>query len=166
MKKILKISVYVFLAVMLNGCFLFKHGNYSRGQESQGRQNIAPLIEQLSKYNIRVLRRDKFVFLVLPNKKFFISNAANFTCDAYKALDLILSFSNFYKGSSIAVIGCFEDEYNSFGRALAQERAHKIVQFLWRSKVYANFIYEDDKSQVVYDNKVLSDCILIEFMDF
>ncbi|MDR1057024.1 MAG: hypothetical protein LBL17_00355 [Coxiellaceae bacterium] len=166
MKKFFKIFSYSFLTLMLSGCFMLKHGNYTKSQNLQNKQNVAKLVDKLAKYDVLVLRRGNSVILALPNKRFFMSSSANFTYHANRALDLILGFASYYEGMSIAVTGCFKDEGDNFARALAIERSHKIVQYLWKCKTPANFIYVGNKNKFFCDGQTLSDYMFIEFVDF
>jgi len=156
MKEILKIWCWIFLAIVLCGCYTDK-------AIVQDRQNFARIVRQLSGCNVRVLKRDKSVVLVLPFRNFFVDNSANFIPKGYQTFDLIYSFANFYRGSTIAVTGCSKREYSSHDKLLVLERSRRIVQQLCKYKISANFIYADIENNAFCNKKFLRNSMLIEF---
>jgi outer membrane protein OmpA-like peptidoglycan-associated protein len=168
MKNFLAILGGIFLMVTLASCVTSRPSSYPRGPESQYWYNVAILSKKLSKYNVGVISHDKTVALVLPNQSFFVGSSANFTDKAYKILDLVLSFSSYHRGTVIAVSGYSSkgECSDSFDNALNLERAHRVMKQLWNAKTSANLVYSDGESKGFYGKVFLTNCILIEFVDF
>jgi len=163
--KALKIIFLIMLTVLLSGCFT--RMVYQTDSEIQKPQaQISLLNKQLIAYDISILQDKDSMVLVLPNKKLFNSNSANFTQEAYKVLDLILELTSYYEKSVISVKGVAGVNYaNALNAAIATERAHKVVSYLWRSGIDASFMYANGSSAIVVKNKksFLTDCVVINF---
>ncbi|CAL7959959.1 Outer membrane protein [Gammaproteobacteria bacterium] len=163
--KVLKIIFFIMLATLLSGCFT--GAIYQSDAEIQKPQaQISLLNKQLIAYDIRILQDEDSMVLVLPNKKLFNSNSANFTQEAYKVLDLILELTSYYEKSVISVRGVAGvDCVDALSITMVAERAHKVVQYLWKSGIDASFMYADGSNAIVIKNKksFLTDCVVISF---
>jgi outer membrane protein OmpA-like peptidoglycan-associated protein len=173
MENFLKVAVFVLLSATLSGCSTVGNSQAStrNSSKSLALQNIPFLSKKLSKYNARVFQDDNLAMVVLPNEKFFRDNSANFTNDAYRALDLILSLCSYYETSSVSVMGYSKDYADyELGKALAIERAHRVVNYLWRSGINANFVYADGRNLTFKKEKngqdIFPDCTLIKMYKF
>jgi len=163
--KVLKIIFFIILATLLSGC-LTKVVYQADAEIQKPQAQISLLNKQLISSNIRILQDKDSMVLVLPNKKLFNANSANFTQEAYKILDLILELTSYYEKSVISVKGVAGVNYiDALGITMATERAHKVVQYLWRSGIDASFMYADGSNAIVFKNKksFLTDCVVINF---
>lgn len=163
--KVLKNIFFIILVTLLSGCFT--RVVYQADSEIHKPQaQISLLNGQLIAYGVSILQDDDSLVLVLPNKKLFNSNSANFTQKAYKILDLILELTSYYEKSVISVKGIAGvNRVDAFGAAIAAERAHKVVRYLWRSGIDASFMYASGSSAIVVKNEksFLADCVVINF---
>jgi hypothetical protein len=157
--KALKIIFFVILATLLSGCFTGIVYQADAEIQKPGAR-ISLLNKQLIAYDIGILKDVDSMVLVLPNKKLFNANSANFTQEAYKILDLILELTSYYEKSVISVKGVA-----GAGITMTAGRAHKVVQYLWRSGIDASFMYADSNNAILIKNKklFLTDCIVISF---
>ncbi len=164
MKRFFKLSSVVFLMFVLSGCSVPSHHSSGSSAATQAKKNVRLLSRKLSGYNVHAFQNANLLKLTLPNNVFFNKDSANFTVNAYEALDLVYSLSNYYKESSIAVIGYYlgsGDE--SIDKALATERARKVAQQLWKARIDSNFVYASGTGVDVYDSrKSVSDCVVVE----
>jgi outer membrane protein OmpA-like peptidoglycan-associated protein len=147
MKVFLKV-VFVFgIMGVLTGCFSQSYNGSNiklRAGDFKNNYNASAIGERLAKYNVRFFQEERRLSLLLPNKDFFVKNSANFTGNAYTALDLIFGLISYYQDPTVVVNGYFKDARNVvFTKALAAERARRIMKYLWKSGVYSNYIYTD-----------------------
>lgn len=142
MSNFIKTVILVLLTAELFGCSSVASNHRTYLQEN----NIALYSQKLSEHNVHVFHQSNGVILVLPKKGFFIDGSANFTDAAYDVLELIFDLLSYYEESSIAITGYTRDIYDQgVSKALAVERAHRIMQYLWRAGVNSKFIYADGK---------------------
>lgn len=135
--KWLKAIIFIIFTIFLFGCSSTRC--LDTGQVAQ--MQINALTKKLAFYDVKMLCSDNSVSLVLPNKIFFNSGSANFTDDAYEALNLISDLANYYDKSVVAVTGSAGLDITAWGKAIAAERAHKVVSYLWRQGIDASFMY-------------------------
>jgi len=163
--KALKIIVFITLTILLVGCY--SHVVYQVDSEIQKPQaQISLLNEQLAAYDIRIIQNSDSMVLVLPNKTLFNSKSANFTQEAYKILDLIFDLTSYYEKSVISVMGFTKaNSIDALDTTIAAERAHKVVQYLWRSGIDASFMYADGTNVPIIKNNKLpfTSCVVINF---
>lgn len=154
----LKIIVFVMLTTLLGGCY--SHVVYQVDSEIQKPQaQIGLLTEQLAAYDVHIIQNNDSMVLVLPNKILFNSKSANFTRKAYKVLDLIFDLTSYYEKSVISVMGFTEaNSIDTFDTIVAAERAHRVLQYLWRSGIDASFMYADGTNATLFTN-----CVVINF---
>jgi outer membrane protein OmpA-like peptidoglycan-associated protein len=164
MKKFFKLSAAVFLMFILSSCSAPSPRGGGNSPAASAKKNVRLLSRKLSGYNVHAFHNTNLLKLTLPNDVFFTKDSANFTANAYEALDLVHSLSNYYKESSVAVTGYYlgrGDE--SIDKALATERARKVAQQLWKARIDSNFVYASGTGVDVYDSrKSVSDCVVVE----
>jgi len=143
-------NVFIILLVpVLYGCSTSGYDrNGSVSRESQAKTNFMALSKKLPRYNVDVYRADNSVYLLLPSRHFFTVRSANFTKNAYEALQVILLLSDCCKTASSVTVTAY---YNNIGgsrfdRALAVERARRVVEYLWQAGIDTTFIYADGKN--------------------
>ena len=141
--NIFKIIIFAILTIFLSG---FLSSCHSVGS------NINSLEKRLAYQQVRVVKNNNYIFLVLPNRVFFNSNSANFTDQAYKTLDLVFELTDRYEKSVIFAKGFAKNS------TMAAERAHRVAQYLWKSEVNTSFIYSD----VGYMPEI-KNCVVIGF---
>lgn len=165
MRNLLKFIVVVFLTLFFCGCHHNRYDYYRDSGSHQVKENLAKLKQDLSRYEVVVLNDSNCSQLVLPSKKFFVNGSANFTPEAYAALDLILSFASYHKEASVAIAGYYQTRgLEEFSQALALKRVQKIADYLRHSKIYNNFIYAYGKNDVFKTETVISaDCVVVQF---
>jgi outer membrane protein OmpA-like peptidoglycan-associated protein len=162
--KALKIIVCVVLGAFLFGCAKTIYQADSTIQTPQAQ--ISLLNKRLNSYNVRIIHDMDSMFMFLPNKTFFNSNSANFTDEAYRALDLVAELTRSYEKSVISVVGFTEDSFaDAISKTMAAERAHKVVQYLWKQEIDASFVYANGKSMhMIGSGKLdLNDYVVISF---
>jgi outer membrane protein OmpA-like peptidoglycan-associated protein len=163
--KALKIIIFITLTTLLVGCY--SNVVYQTDSEIQKPQaQIKLLNEQLAAYDVRIIQNSDSMVLVLPNKTLFNSKSANFTKAAYKILDLIFDLTSYYEKSVISVMGFTKaNSVDALDTAVAIERAHKVVQYLWRSGIDASFMYADGTNvPIIKNNKLFfTSCVVINF---
>ena len=152
--KWLKVVTFIILIIFLFGCL--PRTRYC-GVEQDALMQINSLQKKLAFYDVRILSNDAAVNLVLPNKVFFNPGSANFTDDAYEALNLISSLANYYDKSVVVVTGSAGLDFTAIGKTMAAERAHKVVSYLWRQGINASFMYADSA------NLQYANCVIISW---
>ncbi|EKE01390.1 MAG: outer membrane protein [uncultured bacterium] len=164
--KTLKHIVFIGFFVFLFGCSTKTVYQAKSTLQTSPQAQISLLDKRLIAHNVRVIQDNDSVVLVLPNKTMFNNNSANFTDEAYKVLDLIFGLTKYYEKSVISVTGFTENSRNDdLNKAMAAERAHRVVQYLWNLKIDASFMYAGARNMsVAKNNKLfLTDCVVINF---
>ncbi|MEI8054398.1 MAG: OmpA family protein [bacterium] len=164
--KVLKIIFFVISTTLLSGCY--NGVVYQTDAEIYSPQaQISLLNKRLVAYDVRILQDKDSLVLVLPSKELFNSseelfgsNSANFTQEAYKVLDLILELASYYEKSVISVKGfAGVNCADALSLTIAAERAHKVVQYLWKSGIDSSLMYADSSNAI----SSLTDCVVISF---
>ncbi|MBU0743832.1 MAG: hypothetical protein KKE11_00460 [Gammaproteobacteria bacterium] len=168
MKNFLKAVTFVLTTIALIACSTSNNDSFARSQTAKERQSISVLRDKLLENNVRIFKYANSIALILPNKNFFIGDSANFTDNALEALDLIFILSGYDKGVTVSIMGYSSKNYqDQIGKALARERAHRVMKYLWRAGIHANFVYADGKKMIFSDKKdILNNCTLLEFKNF
>ncbi len=148
------------MVLLLCGCSV-KTIYFFDSKEQDRRRQVMAVHKKLLSYKVDITRDKEYIILSLPNKELFNYSSANFSNTAYKILDLILSLTKYYEVSVVSVIG-YHAENSKHGGYLFAERAHKVVQYLWKSGIDANFLYSTENS-VPIDRNVFKSCIVITF---
>jgi outer membrane protein OmpA-like peptidoglycan-associated protein len=172
--RILKIIIFINLLPFLSGCFAEKVDIYnSKMQEDFAFEsallNIDTLSKKLISYHVKIIKENDSILLLLPNKKIFNSDSANFNKKMYEILNLILELTNYYEKSVISVIGFTRPGATDiYSKALAAERAHRVVNYLWGHGIDANFMYSDAigipiTTFTTSKEFILTDCVGINF---
>lgn len=165
--KTLKIITLIITTILLSGCYSTRKITYQMDiatQELKSQINLSK--KQLINNQVLIFKNNEFMFLILPNKIFFNPNSANLTARAYKILDLVLELTAHYDKSVISVKGFTKNNYSdAISKAIAAERAHKIVQYLWNSGIDASFMYATGNIAPVIKNKkaIYTNCVVISF---
>lgn len=158
--------ILIILVIFLSGCFT-KTIYLDDAATQTSQLQIDSLSKKLAVYDVCVEQSDNFMVLVLPNAIFFKPNSANFTQDAYEALNLLFDLTSYYKKSVISVTGFSKSGSRKiFSKTIAVERAHKVVSYLWSMGIDASFIYADAGNVAVASKKnklLLNDCVVISF---
>ena len=155
--NILRPIFFIILIALLSGCVT--KVVYTVDSETQMRhKQVGILSKQLVAYKVRIIQDKENMVLVLPSKILFNPNSANLTHRAYEILDLVLDLTGYYDESVISVTGFYR--INPKPEGLIVERAHKVVQYLWKAGVGASFMYAT-KSDTLFAN-----CVVIKFRKF
>jgi outer membrane protein OmpA-like peptidoglycan-associated protein len=161
MSKIFTPIIAIFLIFVSSGCSISNRDN-SKSSVAQARNNIYLLSNKLSFYGVNIYQETNLLKLALPNRIFFTKNSANFTGNAYEALDLIFSLVGYYKESTIVITG-YSGNDDEISGALAAERARRIMGYLWRSNIDSNFVYASSKNiEAISSKQSLANCTLVE----
>ena len=168
MKNFIKNFFVILLVMVLSGCFMFSRESENFFVEKSNRkQNFATLKERLRRSNVKIAEQPKSTALLLQSKYFFINGSANFAEHAYNTLDLVLAFADYYREPSLVIVTGYSNNIysNKLGKALAVERARRIVEYLLEGGIDTTFIYADGKNKAFSGNKeYTTNSVLIEFM--
>ena len=147
-----KFFVVLSLIVGLSGCSFLQTNHGSD-------YDFAELSEKLSSKGVSIDSSDNKTSLLIPNKDFFVKGSANFAKGAYKTLDLVLAFSNYFEDSSlVAITGYFHNRYNAeIAKSIAFSRAERVMGYLWDAGMDATFVRADG------EDKLLG-CVSVEFI--
>jgi len=161
MANFIKKIVIVLLITLLSGCFMFSQDS----QDKSGKDHFASLVKKLAVHNVDTYRHGNKVSLLLPSKYFFTARSANFKENSYKTLEFILALSSHFRESPlVTVVGYHNNKYGSrYDKALAIERARRVVQYLWNAGIDVTFMYADGKRVLKDSKKCGADCVVIEF---
>ena len=138
--------------------------NYGEPSLTSKDARISVLNRQLFSNGVWVVQDVERMSIVIPNGSFFNHGSANLSDAAYMSLGNIVELMNFYDKSFVSVTGYSGiNELN--GKLLSVSRANKILNYLWKSGINANFVYASGSSAITTEDKklILNDCVVIDF---
>lgn len=140
--RLLKVTILFLLSIILVGC---SHNSAVRNNSAHD-----VLLNTIHAHGVFIVENNETVIFKIPNSVFFKQDSINLSTKSYDILEFILDFSNYCKIDEISIIGYGKNRF------IMKERAHKISEYLWHSKVNTNFVYS-------YASHDKDDCIIIKY---
>jgi len=149
--KILNYILLIFVSLLLISC---TKSYYTQARIMRLDSYYTQMFsERLGKLGVTVRQDQENLTVILP-KSIFVYGSANFATTTPRLLDEVVHLLKYYDLEVVRVVGVNPDSaYGEKTLALAAERAHRVVQYLWAQDIDIGLAYAEGllRSQVQAD---------------